>query len=184
MGFMASDKLTKTPGWAEEIIHLLGIEVEDEHEEEEEEEETPAPFKVNLSSSLQEGLGLRARPLDPKRTTKQRKRVHGIKRKSLIEVKSQVLQKMEERGEIMKRTIDSTVFKVIFIKDDKSTVLRPRDFQSQFYELNETQFNLFTNNVKEELEKDKQEVSWKKKELLEQLNRTHSFEESMSIVED
>ena len=171
MGFMASDNLTRTPQWADDIIRLLGLQEEDESEEEEECEEVSAPFKVNLTGAIQRSLGLRDTIDNPPVQSKKRKRVYGVRRKTLMEVKTEVIGKMNLNQQVVQKQVEKKVSKLLFITKAKITVLNSRDFKHEFYELTDTQFNLYTKLVKEEVERDKLDVENKKKELLLDLNR-------------
>ena len=182
MGFMASDKETRTSDWANDVIHLLGMQDLDEEEAEEDDEEISAPFRIDLSDSAQERVCLRVVHMQPEKKIKKRQRVCGIRRKTLLEVKSEVLQKMVEKEQSIMKQIDDNAFKLLFITRDGITTLRARDFQHKYYEMTDIQFNLYTKLVKEEVENDKNSIQEKKKEILEDLNRSLRIQNGKAVI--
>jgi inorganic pyrophosphatase/exopolyphosphatase len=111
-----------------------------------------------------------------------RKRILGIKRKTLAEVKTLVLEQMAREEPTIQREMNRNITRAIFVEKNSVTVLRPRELQYKYYEMNDLQFNLFSARVKEETENDRLKVTKEKEAILEQMNRIQEARGSSDIM--
>ena len=182
MSFSVSSKDVRTPEWAQEVMEYLDMSEEESSKLEEEEDLVPAPFKVRIINSKIRSLDDEPRGLEAEIKRPARQRIVGIRRKTLVEIKTLVLEKMFEEEPGIQKEMDRTASRVIFLDKDGVTVLRPHQFQYKYFELTDLQYNLFMIRVKEETDKDRLEVDRHKADLLRQLNQQQQAEEGTTLL--
>ena len=177
MSVSASLKDVRTPEWAQEVMEFLDMSEEESSDIEEDEELPPAPFKIRFRSTRRRDLNLAPRELEAAENSKLRQRVYGIRRKTLLEIKTLVLSKMAEEEPNIEKQMDQGTMKAIFVQKGQVTVFHPHQFNHRYYELTDLQYNLFLTRVKDETEKDKVKVSREKEDLLREMNQIRQAEE-------
>ena len=182
MSISASLKDVRTPEWAQEVMEYLGISEDESSDVEEEEDLAPAPFVVRLGVTERRNASNQPARLERTRNRPKRQRILGIRRKTQVEIKTQVLNKMVEEEPSIQKEMDQATTKAIFIEKDSVTVLRPHNFKRTYYELTDLQYNLFVRRVKEETEKDRLEVISHKSGLLQELNQRSRVEEGAPLL--
>ena len=171
-----------TSEWAEDIKEYLGMNLSEEGQQDEEEEREPAPFRVRIPNTEVGSLRLVSNEQHKEIKRPLRKRLLGIRRKTVTEVKTFVLEQMAGEEPTIQRDISRNITRAIFVQNNSVSVLRPRDLKYKYYEMNDLQFNVFCARVKEETEKDKLKVIEQKEAMLEEMNRIQEARDRSYIM--
>ena len=182
MNFSYTDIDPGTAEWAEETMEYLGMNAQEDSQQEVEEQLVDAPFRVRIPNTEREDLQLVPREHDQERKKPQRHRIWGIRRKTLVEVKTLVLEQMAEEVPTIQREINRNTTRAIFVENNSVSVLRPRELKYKYYEMDDVQFNLYRARVKEETEKDILRVDREKNEVLDEMDRIQQARDSSDIM--
>ena len=182
INFSYGDHELGTAQWAEELMEYLGMTHQEDSKQEEEEEGVDAPFRVRISDTETMNLDQIPQVRDQGRARPLRQRIVGIRRKTLVEVKTSVLEQMAREEPTIQRQINRDITRAIFVEKKSVSVLRPKELEYKYYEMNDLQFNLYSARVKEETEKDRLRVSTEKQTMLEEMNRINTVRVSSTTM--